>query len=93
MQHFFCLFSHPGLVITFKSFYYFCVFLQYRQNIETYCKLISVSTNFLEIMICWYYFECSEDGLKGTGIWGSWLDLAWSLEVAGMGERNSLCDS
>lgn len=93
MQHFFCLFSHPGLVITFKSFYYFCLFLQYRQNIETYCKLISVSTNFLEIMICWYYFECSVDGLKGTGIWGSWLDLAWSLEVAGMGERNSLCDS
>lgn len=68
MQFFFCLFSHPSLVITFKSFYYFCVFLQYRQNIKTHCKLICVSTNFLEIMICWYCLECSVDTLKGTGI-------------------------
>lgn len=73
----------PASQITYylKSFYVFCVFGEYRQKIETRCELISLSTNFLQIMICWYYLECIVDTLRGTGIWGSWWELVrepWS---------------
>lgn len=64
-----------------KSFYVFCVFGEYRQKIETRCELISLSANFLRIMTRWYYLECSVDTMRGTGVWGSWWELArdpWS---------------
>lgn len=59
-----------------KSFYVFCVFGEYRQKIETCCELISLNTNFFQIMICWYYLECIADTLRGAGIWGSCWVLA-----------------
>lgn len=84
MHLFFCLFPLCISDCYLKSLYVFCVFGEYIQKIETLCELISLSVNFLQIMICWYDLQCTVDALRRTGIWGSW----WEVERKPRSQRH-----